>query len=441
MKMRYLYTTLLVISSSISIFAQNFEVFALGKATAKNRGMVISEQFMKIQAEEGETEVLAELGSLQSLAKGTTAFNHVTNELLIWGKEEETGDYQMYVMDATSGKLSQKPVSFKQPPVDIHFDMRQHVFYGIRHSDEKKGLEIIEVDGNVVTSVLDLPEVKSVSLGVTAFDSNSSFYIFSGTDKNYTDRLYVVDIVNRQILSSSEIEGFYFYELQYDIQDSKLYGLCRKRTNTEQFFFIEIIPLEARPVIISPMMDLGSVSLGGSSFEQKEGLYFFSGKDKTRKNSMYVIDVMSGDVVIKSHPEAMITAMECNNAAFLNTYFEEMPVKDPVMENIEPNKETREEAAEMNVGKNVIMVDNNYQFRVTPTYILDVMNVDVNIEIGQGFGIDVCDLTDNVLIEKRLFKSENAEDNTVDLTSLPAGIYVVKIKTNESIYSQRIIKR
>jgi hypothetical protein len=436
--MRYIYTTLFVICSSVFIFAQNFEVFALGKATAKSRGMVISEQFMKIQAEEGATEVLAELGSLHSLARGTTAFNHVTNELLIWGKETETSDYQMYVMDATSGKLSQKPIAFKQPPVDIHFDMRQHVFYGIRHSEEKKGLEIIEVDGSMVTSVLDLPEVKSVSLGVTAFNSNNSFYIFAGTDQTHNNRLYVVDIINRQILSSSVISDFYFYELQYDIQDSKLYGLCRKRSNTEQFFFIEIIPSEARPVIISPMTDLGDVGLGGSSFEQKEGLYFFSGRDKNRTNSMYVIDVMSGDIVIKSHPEAMITAMECNNSAFLNAYFEGMPLKNPEVENIEPNKDTREEAASVKVSKQNV---DNYQFRVTPTYVLDWMNIDVNIEVGQGFGIGVYDLTDNLLIEKRLFKSENAEDNIVDLSALPAGIYVVKIKTNEQIYSQRIIKR
>jgi hypothetical protein len=435
--MQYFYT-LLMICSMLSVNAQTFEVFALGKATAKNRGMVVSEQFMKIQAEEGETEVLAELGNLQSLAKGTTVFNHVTNELFFWAKEEATSDYQMYVIDATSGRLSQKPVAFKQPPVDIHFDMRQHVFYGIRHSDEKKGLEIIEVDGNVVTSVLDLPDIKSVSLGVTAFDSNNSFYIFAGTDKNYTDRLYVVDIVNRQILYSSEIEGFYFYELQYDIQDSKLYGLCRKRSNTEQFFFIEIIPSEARPVIISPMMDLGGVSLGGSSFEQKEGLYFFSGIDKNRKNSMYVIDIMGGDVVIKSHPEAMITAMECNNAAFLNTYFEGMPLKDPDAENIEPNKDTREEAALANKSNEEV---DNYQFRVTPTYILDWMNIDVNVAVGEGFGVAVYNLTDNLLIEKRLFKSENAEDNIMDLSSLPAGIYVVKIKTNDEVHLQRIIKR
>jgi len=433
--MQNLYITLLLICFMFSANAQTFEVFALGKATAKNRGMVISEQFMKIKADVGETEVLAELGDLQSLAKGTTAFNHVTNELLIWGKEEATSDYQMYVMDATSGHLSQKPVSFKQPPVDIHFDMRQHVFYGIRHSDEKKGLEIIKVDGNIVTSVFDLPEIKSVSLGVTAFDSNNSFYIFAGTDKNYTDRLYVIDIINHQILSSSAIEGFYFYELQYDVQDSKLYGLCRKRTNTEQFFFIEIIPSEARPVIISPMMDLGGVSLGGSSFEQKEGLYFFSGTDKNRKSSLYVIDIMSGDVIIKSHPKALITAMECNNAAFLNAYFNELPVKAPKQDNIQPNKDNREQA-EANNQK----VD-NYQYRITPMYVLDWMNVDVNVLIGQGFGVAVYDLTDSLLIEKRLFKSENAEDNIVDLSSLPAGIFLIKIKTNDRIYSQRIIKR
>lgn len=435
--MHYFYTTLLVICSMFLANAQSFEVFALGKSTAQNRGMVTSEQFMRIQAEEGTTKTLAELGRLQSLSKGTTAFNHVTNELLIWGREETTSNYQMYVIDATSGKLSQKPVSFSQPPVDIHFDMRQHVFYGIRHSESKKGLEIIKVDGNIVTSILNLPEIKSVSLGVTAFDSNNSFYIFAGTDKNYNDKLYVVDIVNRRILSSSEIDGFYFYELQYDIQDSKLYGLCRKRSNTEQFFFIEIIPSEARPVIISPMMDLGNVGLGGSSFEQKEGLYFFSGKDKSRKNSMYVIDVMTGDVITKSHPKAVITAMECNNAAFLNSYFNELPVKNPEKENIQPNKETRIEAKAKPKNKQ----EDDYQFRITPMYVLDWMNIDVNVTTGQGFGVDIYDMTDDLVTEKRLFKSENAEDNIVDLSSLKAGIYMIKIKTNERIYSQRIIKR
>jgi hypothetical protein len=65
----------------------------------------------------------------------------------------------------------------------------------------------------------------------------------------------------------------------------------------------------------------------------------------------------------------------------------------------------------------------------------------VNISAGQGFGVAVYDLTDSLLIEKRLFKSENAEDNSVDLSSLPAGIYVIKIKTSNEIYLQRIIKR
>jgi hypothetical protein len=183
------------------------------------------------------------------------------------------------------------------------------------------------------------------------------------------------------------------------------------------------------------MMDLGGVSLGGSSFEQKEGLYFFSGTDKNRKSSLYVIDIMSGDVIIKSHPKALITAMECNNAAFLNAYFNELPVKAPKQDNIQPNKDNREQA-EANNQK----VD-NYQYRITPMYVLDWMNVDVNVLIGQGFGVAVYDLTDSLLIEKRLFKSENAEDNIVDLSSLPAGIFLIKIKTNDRIYSQRIIKR
>ncbi len=429
--------TILFLIFMLSAQAQDFEVFALGKAMSNNRGLVISEQFMKINADEGNTDILAELGELHSLAKGTTALNHVTNELLIWGKETINSDYQMYVIDATSGKLSQKPIAFKQPPVDIHFDMRQHIFYGIRHSESKKNLEIISLDDNIASFVMDLPDIKSVSLGLTAFNSNSSLYIFAGTDKDYNERLYVIDIVNHQILSNSLIKDFYFYELQYDVQDSKLYALCRKKSNTKQFFFIEIIPSEARPVIISPMIDMTEIGLGCSTFEQKEGLYFCFGKDLDNKKTLYGIDVMTGDVVSKSHPEANITALECNNAAFLNTYFSGLPVKGEE-EDIEPIKDTREEAAAI-VKENTVKQD--YQFNITPTYILDWVNIDVNIAEGESFTISIYDMTDQLIINEKLFKSENAEDNIVDLSALPSGIYVIKIKTSNSTYDQRVIKR
>ncbi|MFK7947594.1 MAG: T9SS type A sorting domain-containing protein [Saprospiraceae bacterium] len=440
--MKYLNTILFLILINSLAVAQNFEVFALGKAMTKNRGLVVSEQFMKIDAEEGNTEVLAELGSLHNLSKGTTAFNHLTNELLIWGKKETNSAYDMYVVDASTGKLSQKPISFNQPPVDVHFDMRQHVFYGIRHSESTKGLEIIQIDGNsTISHVMDLPELKSVSLGVTAFDSNNSFYIFAGTDKSYNERLYVIDIVNRQILSSSLIKGFYFYELQYDVQDSKLYALCRKRSNTQQFFFVEIVPLEARPVIIAPMTDINTVSLGGSTFEQKEGLYFFSGKDKENKPAMYVIDALTGDMFTKSYPEATITALECNNTTFLNSYFNK--VSDNTTQNEEPNSRINGIDDNEEIPTNGAMMTSKryYNLEIIPKHIIDWANIDVNIETGKGFEVAVYDLTDNLVLKEKLFKSEKKDENVVDMSGLKAGIYLVKVKTANQTYTQRVIKR
>ena len=442
--MKYLYTILFLILLNSLTFAQNFEVFALGKAMSENRGMVISEQFMKIDAESGNTEVLSELGSIHSLAKGTTAFNHLTNELLIWGKEKMSNDYQMYVIDASTGRLSQKPISFKQPPVDVHFDMRQHLFYGIRHSDTKKGLEIIQIDGNnMVSHVMDLPELKSVSLGVTAFDSNNSFYIFAGTDESYNERLYVIDIINRQILSSSLIKDFYFYELQYDVQDSKLYALCRKKSNTKQFFFVEIISLEGRPVIIAPMMNISSVSLGGSTFEQKEGLYFFTGKDKDSKSAIYVIDALTGDMFTKSTPKATITALECNNTTFLNSYFNKV-----TSTNSNQNDDRDDNDLESIKEENKIITDGSmmtskryYTLEIIPKHIIDWANIDVNIKEGEGFEVVVYDITYNLVMKQKLFKSKKSEENVIDMSGLEAGIYLIKVKTATQTYSQRVIKR
>jgi len=431
--MKYLYTILFLILLNSLTIAQNFEVFALGKLMATNRGMITSEQFLKIDVEKGNTEVLAELEGIHALSKSTTAFNHLTNELLIWGKESINSDYQMYVVDALTGKFSREPIAFKQPPVDVHFDTRQHIFYGIRHIESKKGLEIIQIDkNNTVTQVMSLPELKSVSLGVTAFDSNSSFYIFAGTDEDYNERLYIIDITNRQILSNSLIKDFYFYELQYDIQDSKLYALCRKKSNTQQFFFVEIVPLEARPIIIAPIVDISSVSLGGSTFEQKEGLYFFSGKDKNYEIAMYVIDALTGDTFMKSFPKAIITTMECNNTTFFNSYF---------------SQEVASEINQVHTKENIPTDDKmmisavDYSLQITPKHVIDWANIDVNIKVGEGFEVAVYDLTDNLVLEQKLFKSVDVKENVVDMSALSAGIYLVKVKTAHQTFSQRVIKR
>lgn len=426
----------LLIFSTVSA-QDNYEIFALGKVGTKKRGLVVSEQFLKIHTEAGNMEILAELGQLKSLSKGTTAFNHITNELLIWAKETPTDDYQMYVIDATSGKLSQEPIAFKQAPVDVHYDMRLQKFFGIRHSSTKNTLEIIEIEKNIVSSVMDLPNLKSVSLGVTAFDSNNSFYIFAGTDNNYQERLYVIDIVNRQILASSVINDFYFYELQYDVNDSKLYGMCRKRSNTDQFFFVEIVPLEARPIIIAPMRDLKSVSLGGSTFEQKEGLYIYNGTDVNQSKSLYVIDIMTGDIITKTEIGAVITAMECNNSAFLNDYFKGKVLKNPMATEIEPIKEERKVSYTQKKNNAI----EHFQMLITPKFILDEANIDVNIEDGAAFEIDIFNATGVVVKRVKLFKSEHAEDNLIDLSSLNAGIYLLKIKTADRTYTQRVIKR
>ena len=162
--MRLIKIFLLLFIVSTATAQDNYEIFALGKANTKNRGIVVSEQFLKIHTEAGNTEILAELGQLKSISKGTTAFNHITNELLIWAKEAPTNNYKMYVIDATSGDMTQQPITFDKAPVDVHYDMRLQKFFGIRQSETKNVLEIIEIENNIVSSVMNLPNLKSVSL-------------------------------------------------------------------------------------------------------------------------------------------------------------------------------------------------------------------------------------------------------------------------------------
>ena len=48
----------------------------------------------------------------------------------------------------------------------------------------------------------------------------------------------------------------------------------------------------------------------------------------------------------------------------------------------------------------------------------------------------VFDLMGTVVAEKQL----NASDMTLDMRSLPAGIYVVRVIAGDSIYTERIVK-
>jgi hypothetical protein len=435
---------LILYSIAATATAQMPDILAIGKTASKSRGFVISEQLFRINPEDGSTAVLKELGQLQSLSKGTTAFNHSENQLLIWAKTSAESDYEMFIIDVASGEMVQEPMAFAEQPIDIHYDMQQRAFFGIRTSATRQ-LEIITIKDNEVRSYMDLPQVKSIALGTSALNSNNGFYVFVGTDDNYQDRLYVVDLLTRQVLSQTLIKDFYFQELQFDIEDNKLYGLCRKRTNTGQFFFVEIVPLDARPIIITALHGLKNVKAGSSAFDQNDGLFIYDGSTDNGK-FLYALDAVSGDILFQTENKALITALECSNTEFANIYFapvqnKELPENGGVKTEVtETETKTIIETAPEVSNSNTKIVE-AFTLNVSPTVVVNEVNVSPDIPNGEAFSVEVYDLAGVLWVEAIFFKSEKAEDNLLLLESLPHGIYQLKVESKYGIATQRIVKR
>ena len=69
-----------------------------------------------------------------------------------------------------------------------------------------------------------------------------------------------------------------------------------------------------------------------------------------------------------------------------------------------------------------------------PNPVSDLLTVRLNTV--RSASAQVFDLVGTVVAEKQL----DASDMTLDLRSLPAGIYVVRVIAGDSIYTERIVK-
>lgn len=422
---------------------QQIDLFALGEAASSQtvKGTAIVEYFIKLKAETAQDSILTTLPDLQTIAKGTSSFNYSTNEFIFWAKKQKA--YQLYTLNTRNNQLIPNETLFDYPPLDVQYDMRHQTYFALRYIKSntaknkmgrpKKYLEVVNFDGHSVNIIAQLPDINAISIGATAFDSHRGLYIFAATDQQYQDRIYIFDISNQNLIDIPKIKGFYFYEFQFDVQDSKVYGLCRKKTNTEQFFFVEIDIYKARPIIIAPVHNLFELRTGTSAFEQKEGIYTFVGKDSNNQDRLYVLDALTGDVIYNTPLKIKAKTVVCNNSDFIQTYFKEHPVFQP------PVFETKTE-----IGAEVLPTEDKPKIetiQLLSSAVTDTLKLDVKLPENTTYTVCIYNMTRKKVFEKLQFSRIEPEENVFDIAHLEAGIYLLEVKTAHSLYSKKIIKR
>ncbi len=378
--------------------------------------------FFKLTPENGQLEVLSVAKGIGLFSKGASIYDDWRGEYLIWAQNTK-GVKGGYVFNPNDGNLIRK-IKTSNPPVDLQYDHRLRNVYGLRYALQRKGIEIVKIEEDYVKTVAKMTDLKQFEAGNTTFDSNRGLYIFTARDQYNEKRLYRVNVQNGNILDQPLVDEYIFDELEYDLQDNKLYGMARKSSNVSQYFFVEINPLNAYPTIIRPIFGLQSVELGLSTFNHKTGAYIFVGENKNKETHLYQLDVLSGSIISKVQLFEKLSELQMNNSEFVADLYEDVKI-------FEDNNQDKD-VYFSEKGDNVLLlaevvVKDNIQLRP----LNSIEDKSVEAVIYNIYGQIV--LSEPIFLDIKMNKQIDARD-------LKSGIYTIKVKTKSKIFAQRFMK-
>lgn len=383
--------------------------------------------FFKMDGSNGEIEVVSIAKGLGLYSIGVSAFDEWRKEYLIWGQtaNEKTAGY---LFDANSGHLA-RTIETDRPPLDLQYDMRMRRFYGLRYMPERKGIEIITIVGKTVQIAWQLEGLNYPSVGNMTFDSNLGLYIFTARDKKNQTRLYRVNVNDGQILDQPIVDDYIFNEFQFDLQDSKLYGLARKKTNIAQYFFVEINMLNAYPTIVRPLFGLKSPKLGTSTINQEKGAYYFHGNYDNDSTYQYEVDVIAGSFFSKVKLTETLSELHYDNSAFAMKRFQDVAFNNDNATNWG------------GISKDSYKSGDSYPL-LKGFYIKDKIELEeIDFIPDETIEAVILNAFNQVVTRQKIFLTDATTDNDLLVNNLDTGLYVLKLKTAERTYSQRFVKK
>ena len=419
--MKYSYNLLILalfISTSLIGQSGDFHMFGFSFSETDYE----TADFFKMTPDNGQLEVLSVAKGIGSFSKGVSIYDDWRGEYLIWAQDTK-GVKRGYVFNPNDGNVLRQ-IETNNPPVDLQYDHRLRNIYGLRYAPQRKGIEIVKVENNKLRTVARMSNLKSFNAGNTTFDSNRGLYIFTARDQYNEQRLYRVNVQNGSILDQPLVDDYIFNELEYDLQDNKLYGIARKKSNVSQYFFVEVNPLNAYPTIIRPIYSLQSIEVGLSTFNHKTGAYIFVGENKNSETHLYQLDVLSGGIISKVQLFEQLSELQMNNSAFITDFYKDVEVPDNT--NLEDEVYFGEKGNMIRILTKST-VKNKIHFK--PFDFIDDKSIEATIYNIYGQIV----LRQPVFLDKKVNKQ-------IDASNLNPGLYSIKVKTKDKVFIQRFVK-
>jgi hypothetical protein len=288
----------------------------------------------------------------------------------------------------------------------INYNYRDSILYGIALDAAGLSIKLATLDPYTgsVTPISDSTLATSYSvLTGTALDPVHSIYYFE-TIKNPENHLIGVDLHSGDLISDVLIgidSGDRFGPIEYNCHDSTLYGLTGNYKHGRKL--ARINPYTGDVTVLSNLIVADTILNEQVTIDPFQQVFYFEATDHTYRG----VNINSGDLVAFSYiaplPGTYFTGFLFNHSCYFHS----------------PSF----------IGENKI----NPEWTLFPNPVSDKLNIRSSTPL---FKVEILDFTGkSVLIEN----CHGLNEIQTDLTSLPEGIYIIRIYNESTSVSSKFV--
>jgi len=293
----------------------------------------------------------------------------------------------------------------------IQYNYRDTTLYGIAADAAGLNIKLAKVDPytGLVTPISDSSVATSFSvLTGTALDPVHGIYYFE-TIRNPANHLIGVDLFSGDLISDVHIgidSGDRFGPIEYNCHDSTLYGLAGNLTYGRRLARID--PYNGSVTLLSNLIVADTILNEQATIDPFQQVYYFEAKFQSVDNTYRGVNIRTGDLVVFSFitplPDTYFTGFLFNHSCYFHS----------------PSS----------IGENKI----NPEMTIFPNPVKDKLTIRSSSPL---FKVEILDFTGKSVFTENC---HGLNEMQADLTSFPAGIYIVRIYIESTSVSSKFVK-
>lgn len=239
-------------------------------------------------------------------------FDEIGGRYIFVGKDN-LGDSRLYSINATTGASISNPLF----PVltdkfdyitELQFDNAARILYGI-HWISSKGenyLCSINMSTGSFTDIASLPVSGLIGTNHVMFNKNNHHYILTAKDQTsssvclFSINAPTASVVTKPLFPVLPDPSDNISELQYDNLSNTIYGMHWDASESRNYL-VSINPTTGKLTSLDSIPGLKTITSSPhyTTFDENNHRYIFKGEDRSGKNYLYSVDVITKKVVSK----------------------------------------------------------------------------------------------------------------------------------------------